>query len=422
MIRPTRHSARSTFGGVETDPIDTTDTAGAFVVGPELLEGGVSGGPLDGATFAAKEVVDVAGLPTGAGSPTRRAESPAAERHAWIVDALLAGGADLIGTTISDELAFSLSGTNVHDGTPRHPIDPGRVPGGSSAGSAAAVAHGLVDIGIGTDTGGSIRIPASYCGVIGLRPTHGVVPVAGIVPLAPSFDTVGLLARHIDTLASVWEVCLAALPPKPASLDPTELVIADDLFELLDPSPDDVASQLLAAAEAVAARRRLPVHHRSLADIVGVGLDELLGAFRALQMSEIWAHHGDWIVERDPPMGPGIRARFEMARSVTADEVDAARPIAARCRSALRALTGDGAVIAQPAASGPAPPIEQDAESKDAMRLRTLLMTAPAGLAGLPVISVPAAETGGLPVGLALVGAPEGDVSLIDLARSVEER
>lgn len=387
--------------------------ADAFVVGPELMVPGADG-PLNDRTFAAKELFDVIGLPTGCGNPTRRAETPPATSNAWIVDALLAAGADLMGTTVTDELAFSLSGTNVHDGTPAHPIDSSRVPGGSSAGSASAVARGLVDIGIGTDTGGSIRVPASYCGIVGLRPTHGRVPTDGLVPLAPSFDTVGLLTRDIETLRAAWAACASGLEQPTGSATMSKMVIADDLFERLDPSAD-TRVQLVTAATEIAAHNDLELEHLDLADLVGIDLDDLLGAFRALQMREVWDTHGAWITDRAPAMGPGITARFAMAEAVTDGEVDAARPIRKQCASALRELTSQGVVIAQPAASGTAPPIDQVADAKNAMRHRTLVLTTPAGLAGLPVLTIPAATVGALPVGLALVGQANDEAALVDL-------
>ena len=169
-------------------------------IGPELLARGRPGGPLSGVTLAVKDVIDVAGIPTGAGNPAFLDDAPPAPRHAAAVSRLLDAGADVIGKAHTDEFAFSLSGTNAHYGTPRNPRAPGRVPGGSSSGSASAVASGIAEIALGTDTAGSIRVPASYCGVWGLRPTHGRVPLEGVLPLAPSFDTCGLLAATGELL------------------------------------------------------------------------------------------------------------------------------------------------------------------------------------------------------------------------------
>jgi len=174
-----------------------------FVVGPVLLAAGSSEGALSGLTFAVKDLYDVAGTRTGAGNPDRLAEAPVATENAAPVDALLESGAELIGKTVTDELAFSLSGTNIHYGTPRNPTAPGRVPGGSSSGSVSAVADGLVDFALGTDTGGSTRVPASYCGVFGLRATHGRISRRGVFLLAPSFCSIGVFSRSAAVLGQV---------------------------------------------------------------------------------------------------------------------------------------------------------------------------------------------------------------------------
>src|SRR6188768_3826585 len=157
-------------------------------------------GPLDGLTFAVKDLIDVAGHRTGCGNPTWLATHPPATVSAICVEQLLAAGATCLGKTITDEIAFSLLGENHFYGTPLNPAAPDRVPGGSSSGSASAVACGLVDFAVGTDTGGSIRVPASNCGIFGLRPSHGLISVAGVMPFAPKLDTVGLFARDIDIL------------------------------------------------------------------------------------------------------------------------------------------------------------------------------------------------------------------------------
>src|SRR5690606_37246293 len=165
-------------------------------------------GPLAGLRLAVKDLFDVAGMPTGAGNPRWLETHEAPDADAEAVARLRAAGASLVGKTITDELAWSLNGSNAHYGTPDNPAAPGRLPGGSSSGSASAVASGLADIGLGTDTGGSIRVPASYCGLFGLRPTHGRVPLEGAVPLAASFDTAGVFTRDAATLRKASETLL----------------------------------------------------------------------------------------------------------------------------------------------------------------------------------------------------------------------
>ena len=184
-----------------------------FLAGPRAHLAPTGSGALDGLTFAVKDNIDTLGSVTGAGNPAWRAAHRPAVRSAECVTRLLAAGATMVGKTLSDELAFSLEGRNAWDGTPVNPAVPGALPGGSSSGSASVVAAGLVDFALGTDTGGSVRVPASFCGVYGFRPTHGRVSLDGVVPLAASYDTVGWLARSGAVLARVGAVLLGEPPP-----------------------------------------------------------------------------------------------------------------------------------------------------------------------------------------------------------------
>src|SRR5437764_9998810 len=208
-----------------------SDDFGALVPGQRFRIAGRAGGPLSGLTFAAKDLFDVAGHPTGGGNPDWARTNPVPERHAWAVQRLLDAGADLIGKTITDEVSLGILGENPFYGTPVNPRVPGHVPGGSSSGSAAAVAGGLCDTALGTDTGGSVRVPASFCGLYGIRPTHGRIDAAGMLPQAPTSDTTGWFARDATTFARVSSVMLGEEIP-PAL--PTSLVIAADAFGFAD--------------------------------------------------------------------------------------------------------------------------------------------------------------------------------------------
>lgn len=394
-----------------------SDPCGAFVVGPELLAAGHPGGPLSGRRFAVKDLFDVAGTRTGAGNPEFLDEAPVAARSAPAVEALLAAGADLWGKTVTDELAFSLSGTNVHYGTPGNAAAPGRVPGGSSAGSAAAVAGGLVELSLGTDTAGSVRVPASYCGIFSLRPTHGRIDDAGVQPLAPSFDTVGLLARDAEVLALAWAGLVDGAPGPAGGITGApgpvgRLVVAPELMGLADP---DAAASLAAAA-----RRLAEATGARLVEATLAGSDRLAAwrdAFRAIQLVEVWRTHGEFVTRRRPRLGPGIAARLEAAEHAEASAAEAARPQRREVLAALEDLLGDDGVLLQPAASGVAPPPDLVAAAKDDLRARSFLLTAPAGMAGSPVVALPLARAdGGLPLGLAAVGLPGHDERLVALA------
>src|ERR1700726_2396199 len=207
------------------------DDINAFVPGPRVHIEGRPGGPLSGLSFAAKDLFDVAGHPTGGGNPDWAKSNPVPTRHGWAVQRLLDAGAKLIGKTITDEVSLGIVGENPFYGTPINSRAPDRVPGGSSSGSAAAVAAGLCDTALGTDTGGSVRVPASFCGLYGIRPTHGRLDLAGMLPQAPSSDTTGWFARDAATFARVSSVLLGE--PLPSGL-PTSLIVAVDAFGFAD--------------------------------------------------------------------------------------------------------------------------------------------------------------------------------------------
>src|SRR6478752_4672606 len=208
-----------------------TEDIGAFVPGPQVRIEGKPGGPLSGLTFAAKDLFDVAGHPTGGGNPDWPRGREVPRRHAWAVQTLLDAGATLIGKTITDEVSLGILGENPFEGTARNPRAPGRVPGGSSAGSAAAVAAGLCDTALGTDTGGSVRVPASFCGLYGIRPTHGRIDTSGMMPQAPTSDTTGWFARDAETFAKVSSVMLGEAIPDAL---PDKLIVAVDTFGFAD--------------------------------------------------------------------------------------------------------------------------------------------------------------------------------------------
>jgi amidase len=393
---------------------------GAFVPGPMVHRAGAADGPLAGLTFASKELFDLAGLPTGAGTPDWARTHSAAEADAPVVRTLLAAGATLWGRTISDELALSIAGTNVHYGTPRNAAAPDRIPGGSSSGSASAVAHGLVDLAVGTDTGGSVRVPAACNGLYGIRPTHGQVSLEGAFALAPSLDTCGWFARDLPTLERVGEVLLGPEPPgaarRPALAQPT-LIVATDLFAAADA---EVVTALVVALDALR-------HHAEVTEVEvlgGEGLDQAAEAFRVLGGWELWEGHGRWLHEVGPDLGPGIRERVAALVDLTPEQEAAAWAARAEITDRLEALTLGGTAIVMPTMPTVAPLLTSSAADLATWRSRTMRFTTPASLAGLPQVTIPAArvasgESAGVPVGLSLVGGRGDDHHLIRLARLV---
>jgi len=385
------------------------DPLGAFCRENHAAVKGSGAGPLAGLSFAAKDAFNIAGARTGFGQPDwLRTHQPATET-ADAVAQLLAAGADMVGKTHCDELCYSLTGENMHFGTPVNVNAPGRVPGGSYNGSAAAVAGGLVDFALGTDCGGSVRIPASYCGIIGLRPTHGRVSDKGVLPFGPSFDVVGWFARDIDLFARVGDVLLGDDGAAP----PARLIVADDAWA-------EVETPVAAALEPARAKTEAVLGKPEHARVSPEGLAEWFEVFRTLQAAEIWATLGAWVSATQPKFGPGTRERFAYAATITPAQVEAANARRRAIRQQVDAMLGTDGVICLPTSprvaplrGTPADKVEVDYRNQ-AQRILCI-----AGLCGLPQISLPMATLDGLPLGLSLIGARGSDRALIALARRV---
>jgi amidase len=368
---------------------------------------GAGNGPLTHLSFAVKDIFDIAGHVTGCGNPDWLASHAPAAETAPAVLQLLEAGADMIGKTITEELAYSLQGENFHYGTPVNPACPDRIPGGSSSGSASAVASGDADIALGSDTGGSVRIPAALCGIFGIRPSHGRVSLTGVMPLAPSFDTVGWFTREANLLRRVGEILLG---PDAAEAAPSRLYLMADGFELAD---EAVREALVPSLAALSDLLGAPAVVR-VGDREG-GLTALMLRFRTLQAREIWAQHGPWIESQRPRFGPEIAARFEWAKRMAAEAPrdEALRREHVSLRMA-RLLAGGG-VLAMPSAPAIAPRKGLDLAASQGFRDRTLSLTCVAGMARLPQVSLPVAEVDGCPVGLSLVMARGLDMALLGL-------
>ena len=372
----------------------------------EMTIRGAPVGPLAGLRVAVKDLFDIAGLRTGGGNPDWLANQAPAARHAAAVQHLLDAGAGICGRTICDEFFYSVAGVNAHYGTPANLRAPGRLPGGSSSGSAAATAAGACDIGLGSDTGGSIRVPASFCGLYGIRTTHGRVDLSGAMEMAPTFDTAGWFSAGPGLLRLTGSVLLQGARTDAAV---ARIVIAADAFAQADES---VAAMLREALRRMAGALPLPATETVAPD----GLDPWREAFRIIQGHEIWRAYGGFVRERKPRFGPGVAERMQAASEITAAQADDARAVMATARAHIRALAVPGTIIAVPSAPCVAPPIESSAEELDSFRLRTMRITCIAGLGGLPQVSIPAGTVQGLPAGLSFIGWPGADEVLLDLA------
>ena len=386
--------------------IVANDRLGAFCRETHVEIEGASHGPLHGLKFAVKDIYDVVGHRTGFGSPDwLRTHAPAA-RTSPVIERLLEAGADLVGKTHTDELTWSLTGENAHYGAPVNVNAPGRVTGGSSSGSASVVAANVVDFAIGSDTGGSVRLPASFCGILGMRPTHGRIPLDGVRPLAPSFDTCGWFAHDAGVFERVGGTLLREEAP---AVRPERLLIAQDAFEI---AGDAVTDALRSAIDKVAAVV-------GKAEVVTVGDEPLtrwMDYFRFLQGAEAWAWHGEWITREKPAIGPGVKERFAWAATVGPADITRASMRREEIARRMADMLGEGAVLALPSAPGAALLRNSPAKLLDNLRTRALPLLCIAGLARLPQVSLPLAQLEGYPLGLSLIAARGNDTLLLELA------
>ncbi|MFM0075212.1 amidase [Paraburkholderia sediminicola] len=384
----------------------------AFISGPRVRVAATASGPLDGLRFAVKDLIDVAGVTTGGGNPDWRESHVAARRHAPCVGALLAAGATLDGKTITDELAYSLEGANHHDGTPLNPRWPHALPGGSSGGSASAVAGGEVDFALGTDTGGSVRVPAAFCGLWGMRPSHDAISLEGVLPFAPCFDTIGWFARSIDVLAAVGDVLLPQAPSAASSSgQPVRLVRVAEAFAARARNEPDDALRLDALAESLGADTSL--------DLFAGDEARWLACYQAVQDLEIDASLGDWIRSARPRFGPSIAARFARLETLDRNQATQRRATQRELRSVLDAMFEPDAVLLMP--TTPVALLAKDAPDaaigsfyEDALTMNSI-----AAIGGLPQITLPFTDEIDRPLALSLIGARGSDRALLALARNL---
>jgi len=385
------------------------DPWGAWVPGPRATRNALCQGLLSGRTFAVKDLIDVEDVVTGGGNPDWTASHGPAPRDAETVRALRLAGAAMAGKTITDELAFSLEGENAHHGTPINPKAPDRLPGGSSSGSAVAVSAGLVDFALGTDTGGSVRVPASFCGVFGFRPTHGAVSLDGVIPFAPSYDTIGWMARDGALLERIGRVLLPGSASADASSSravtappsPT-LMLAEDAFALADP--------------ACAERVRLAASRLGASDDLCVmegGSTDWLHAYATLQGAEIHRTLGPWMAEHRPRFGPEMAPRFAGVAMLDTADIERWTHWRAGQIARLHALLAPGVALLMPTTPGQALPKSSTPAERGAFYATSLAVNSIAGHAGLPQATVPLVTPGHAPYGLSIVGAPGSDLRLL---------
>jgi amidase len=411
------------------DSAITIDESGAFVE-TFALEATTGQGLLARLTFAVKDLIDIAGYKTGCGNPTWRDTHPAARSHAVCVEQLLAAGATFLGKTVTYELAFSLVGENYFYGTPLNAAVPKRMPGGSSSGSASAVSCDLVDFAIGTDTGGSVRVPASNCGIWGYRPSHGFVSVAGVMPFAPTFDTVGVLARSAEVMARAAKVLLGAQPDESRDHDekseqPAAILVARDAFEMAEPAAIAEHEKAIAFLRS---RLGYTVREASVSDLIGCPLGELYDTYCPVQWAEIESSLGSWIEEHKPQFGPVTTKNFELVRALDRTLIKDAVERREKYYRTMRKALGPRDLVCIPTTPAPAPvkgSLGIDQRSGDYYR-KALALTSIAGIGRLPQISMPlstvAVEDGSAPLGLSLLGSFGEDAFLLGLVQEIDRK
>jgi amidase len=376
-----------------------------FVPGPRCSVAGAASGPLAGMTFAVKDLIDVAGVPTGGGNPDWPRHYPTPTKHAWVVQRLLDAGASVIGKTVTDEVSLGILGENAHDGTPLNPAAPDRVPGGSSSGSASAVAAGLCDFALGTDSGGSVRVPASFCGLYGIRPTHGRMDFSGITVQSPSADTCGWFARDAVTFAKNGQVLFGG--DLPAAL-PIRLLVATDAFGFADV---DVQQALAPIVERLA---RL-IGAREDVILAPQGLSIWQRAQRVLQSSESWKTFEPWLDTCNPRLAFGVARNLVLGSMLTDAERGAAALMRIEARARVSHLLPAGTILCLPTTPFPAPLKGLPNSVLGPLRDRISCLTSHGGLTGVPQVSVPGATAGGAPVGLSIIAARGADLELMQV-------
>ena len=365
---------------------------------------------LKGLGLAVKDLFHIKGLPTAAGSPDWQATHDIPQATNTCVATMLNAGANFKGKTITDELAYSLHGQNKHYAPLVNPVAPAHIPGGSSSGSAVAVSAHLADIGLGTDTGGSIRVPASYQGLWGLRTTHGLLPCDNMVALAPSFDTIGWMTRDLDTLQKVAHTCIDNTKQSTIKANPC-FGIATPLFA--NTAHSSVCNKWLTE---LADNNRCVALTEEQLDLFKL---QTAATFRILQGSEIWQQHGEWIETVQPNIAKDIMLRLAWCKTITTQDVTLAKAQQKVVIDHINALFNDFDVLVIPTTPGVAPRCDADETTLANDRNALLALTAIAGLAGLPQLHLPLFTLHNAPCGLSLVGKKGNDLALLALAKTL---
>ncbi|TCC63209.1 amidase [Kribbella pittospori] len=391
--------------------IDDDGARAAAGTADEQLASGIDLGPLHGIPVAVKDLIDMAGLPTTCGSAT--SSGAAAQADAEVVRRLRDAGAVIIGKTTLHEFAYGATGDRSVHGASRNPTDPSRMSGGSSGGSAVAVAAGMVPLALGTDTAGSVRVPAALCGVVGLKPAYDAIPSTGVYPLAPTLDHVGLFgATAEDVLIGYDALSDRPLLPRNGERLSIGWILPGDLA-ITDPRIDELTLDLVT---------RAPF---SLATVRGFPKDQdLFEVFSTLQGREAFQVHQDHLDDDRDHIDPEVVARLYRGKDISAAQYAEADEARREFRATVDELLTAYDVLALPTVPTVAPPLGDRritvAGADLEVRAALLSLTSPWNLAGVPAISVPAGHLDGLPVAVQLVTAPGNEHLMFQAAQALE--
>ena len=383
----------------------------AFV--PHDLEqplAGAGGGPLAGLTAAVKDMFDVAGERVGGGSPAWLAAQEPARTHSAAVAALLEAGATIVGKTVCDEFFYSVIGANAHYGTPLNPRAPDRIPGGSSSGSASACSAGACDVALGSDTAGSVRVPAALCGVYGIRATHGRIDLRGAMRMAPTFDSGGWFAASAGLLRRVGPVLLREWAGEAG--DVARVALLEDAFAHAEADVAALCRGFLRGASGALPELRAQ-------RLAGDAIDDWREAMRITQAHEVWESFGAFLSAGDPELGPGVAERMRIAATIGEAEVERSRAVLAEATRRVEEATAERTVLALPTTPAIAPLLGAPAAELEAFRVDTMRLVCLASISGLPQVTVPIGSVAGAPVGLSFIGWRDGDEALLALAQRI---
>ena len=359
-------------------------------------------GPLSDLTFVVKDMCEIKGFKSSCGNPDFYEKCLPADDFAPFLKDILNKGATLKGITICDEFFYSLIGENGHYGTPANLNAPGCVPGGSSSGSAAALTTNLYDFSIGSDTGGSVRVPASFCGLLGIRPTHNRINTKGVYPMAPTFDTIGWFAKDIKTFKKIGFTVLNHKDKTKNSFK--DFVIAEDILELANPNIIHLFNNYINNSFPEIKKIRLSKQTK----------DVIADNFRILQGGEIVENVIPWILKNKPKISPEINNRIEMAIKITKDEINQAVKFRENLKKEIELTLPEGLIALFPTTPFSSPKCGQSDKQLSSYRKKLMEFTSIAGMTSRPQISIPKFKDNTGPIGISLLGWRYSDEVLLE--------